>query len=160
MIYVVYGQGGKYSPLSLFSLGLMRFKDQLQALYPNFVRDDIHWQNPDETIAAIAAQPEGEKTIIIGHSLGGNHASWVQSAGQDIDLIIGYDPTKNAYLNEIKPSCKRAICYYQENGEMFGGAKYTGHNVELHKTDTTHLSIDDDEELHKISLQAIAEVMG
>lgn len=158
MIYVIYGQGGK-GPLSA---GFITFKNRLVGLgYP--VRDDILWRHPDSIIRAIHDQPKGEKTVLIGFSLGANCCTWVASAAQPIDLVVMYDPSVGvpglmpSYVNEIKSNVKRAIHFHQ-GWSLLGRAVIKGHNVERHNTSVPHMLVQAHEPFHRITLQTLREV--
>ncbi len=158
-IYFIYGWGGK----SLLSTPFAKFKDRLQGLGYD-VHDDIGWGDPDSIIKRIHEQPKGTKTVLIGHSMGANATSWIASAGQPIELIVAYDPSGgwlfwNAALpNPIGKNVKKTLCYINDNNDGFAPATFTGHNVTVISTRTSHLGMMWDESLHQLTIKALEKL--
>jgi hypothetical protein len=156
-VYVIYGQGGK-GPLSY---GFILFKDELQALGYDVV-DSFPWDQPDAIIKDIHEHPG--KVVLLGYSMGANCAAWVASAGQPIDLIVGFDPSAGfgplsaALPNPIGPNVKRCICFVHAFDPIFRSAPFQGDKVELIETASLHGLVDWNEDLQTITLQALKEI--
>jgi dienelactone hydrolase len=129
------------------------------------------WQYPqriDLIVPAIEKQPEGEKTVLMGYSLGGNSCAWCARATKHpIDLILAFDPTRNGPPLSQYPlgkHVKKAICFcgagYGPTSLFWGGGHLVGPQVEHIPTKVDHLFVQDSKKLRNIALEKIANVYG
>jgi hypothetical protein len=159
-VYVIYGWLGK--PGDTLT-GFVWFKDRLERLGYDVV-DRFPWSDPDAIIKDIHEQPKGTKVALVGYSMGADCTSWVASAGQPIELIVAYDPSAGfgpfvaALPNPIRENVKRCICIVHQFDPIFRPAPFKGPTVELVETSSWHGAIAWDEDLHKITLQALKEI--
>lgn len=130
----------------------------------------------------ILAQPPARKIVILGYSLGANGCAWVQQAlravcraqqvpVRPIDLIVGFDPTKNGPDLKnwpIEAHVKRCLLFQQMDwwwptSLWFGRGKYTaapgGPAIETTQVHMDHLLVQGSKKLQDICTQAIGDTM-
>ena len=155
-IYVLYGQYGWTTSSGMYYLaqGLARYGEV----------SVHHWD--DRTIVQDAKRHSG-KIVIIGYSLGANSTVAIANKLPRVDLIVAYDPsrlsplaheTNGEFTQHVKPSVRRAICFYNPYAWYFGGARLEGSQVELFAIDNFHLTVAVDQRLHDITEEAVKQV--
>jgi hypothetical protein len=155
-IYVLYGQYGWTTSSGMYYLA------QSLARYGEV--SVHHWD--DRTIVQDAKRQSG-KIVIIGYSLGANSTVAIANKLPRVDLIVAYDPsrlsplaheTNGEFTQHVKPSVRRAICFYNPYAWYFGGARLEGSQVELFAIDNFHLTVAVDRRLHDITEEAVKQV--
>lgn len=155
-IYVLYGQYGWTTSSGMYYLA------QSLARYGEV--SVHHWD--DRTIVQDAKRHSG-KIVIIGYSLGANSTVAIANKLPRVDLIVAYDPsrlsplaheTNGEFTQHVKPSVRRAICFYNPYAWYFGGARLEGSQVELFAIDNFHLTVAVDQRLHDITEEAVKQV--
>jgi dienelactone hydrolase len=155
-IYVLYGQYGWTTSSGMYYLA------QSLARYGEV--SVHHWD--DRTIVQDAKRQSG-KIVIIGYSLGANSTVAIANKLPRVDLIVAYDPsrlsplaheTNGEFTQHVKPSVRRAICFYNPYAWYFGGARLEGSQVELFAIDNFHLTVAVDQRLHDITEEAVKQV--
>jgi pimeloyl-ACP methyl ester carboxylesterase len=155
-IYVLYGQYGWTTSSGMYYLA------QSLARYGEV---SVH-QWDDRTIVQDAKRHPG-KIVIIGYSLGANSTVAIANKLPQVDLIVAYDPsrlsplaheTNGEFTQHVKPSVRRAICFYNPYAWYFGGARLDGSQVEVVPISNFHLAVAVDQRLHEITEEAVKQV--
>jgi len=155
-IYVLYGQYGWTTSSGMYYLAQSLAKYGEVSVH--------HWD--DRTIVQDAKRQSG-KVVIIGYSLGANSTVAIANKLPRVDLIVAYDPsrlsplaheTNGEFTQHVKPSVRRAICFYNPYAWYFGGARLEGSQVELFAIDNFHLTVAVDRRLHDITEEAVKQV--
>ena len=99
--------------------------------------------------------------IMIGFSLGAHTCTRIPTARprRTFELIVGFDPSRLAKLEPVPSNVQRAICFYNPDAWIFGGRKYTGHNVENHQIGDPHLLVDWDSNLWNSAIAAVNDTI-
>ena len=125
----------------------------------------VHQWN-DRTIVSDAKRQTG-KIVIIGFSLGANSTAAIANGLPHVDLIVAYDPSrlspladqvKGEFVQHVKPTVRRAICFYNPDAWYFGGARLDGSHVETVPIADYHLAVPMDARLHDITEEAVRQV--
>jgi hypothetical protein len=155
-IYVLYGQFGLPT-----STGMYFLAEKLA----RYGRVSVHQWN-DRTIVSDAKRQTG-KIVIIGFSLGANSTAAIANRLPHVVLIVAYDPSrlspladqvKGEFVQHVKPTVRRAICFYNPNAWYFGGARLNGSQVETVAIADYHLAVPMDARLHDITEEAVRQV--
>jgi dienelactone hydrolase len=155
-IYVLYGQYGWTTSAGMYSLA------QSLARYGEV---SVH-QWDDRTIVQDAKRHSG-KIVIIGYSLGANSTVAIANKLPQVDLIVAYDPSRlsplahevnGEFTQHVKPTVRRAICFYNPYAWYFGGARLAGSSVEVVPISNFHLAVAVDQRLHDITEEAVKQV--
>lgn len=163
-IYVMYGLGGR-----TWSSGMEdNLAKKLRALGPHVeVPPTYSWAAYDAITNDINGKvPLGTKVVIIGHSMGGNSATWIASGvKRSVDLLVAYDPTIWSSVYQIKSNVKKAIGIHGNDFWSFVGKAYLslapGSKTQLTTIETNdpHVYIDDDNALHAKTIAAVKELL-
>jgi hypothetical protein len=155
-IYVLYGQFGLPT-----STGMYFLAEKLA----RYGKVSVHQWN-DRTIVSDAKRQTG-KIVIIGFSLGANSTAAIANRLPHVDLIVAYDPSrlspladqvKGEFVQHVKPTVRRAICFYNPDAWYFGGARLDGSHVETVPIADYHLAVPMDARLHDITEEAVRQV--
>jgi hypothetical protein len=155
-IYVLYGQFGLRTSTGMYFLA------EKLARYGNV---SVHQWN-DRTIVSDAKRQTG-KIVIIGFSLGAKSTAAIANRLPHVDLIVAYDPSrlspladqvKGEFVQHVKPTVRRAICFYNPDAWYFGGARLDGSHVETVPIADYHLAVPMDARLHDITEEAVRQV--
>ncbi len=155
-IYVLYGQYGWTTSSGMYHLA------QSLARYGEV---SVH-QWDDRTIVQDAKRHSG-KIVIIGYSLGANSTVAIANKLPHVDLIVAYDPSRlsplaheanGEFTQHVKPTVRRAICFYNPYAWYFGGARLEGSSVEVVPISNFHLAVAVDQRLHDITEEAVKQV--
>ncbi len=160
--FVGYGIGGRF-----WSAGMEgRLAAGIRAL-GCYCPPTYRWIDWQAQIRDIRAQPAGTRIVIAGHSLDANLApSIAMAAGRPIDLVAGYDPTIWWPCPPIPTNVKQAICFHGVNWlNPIGHARYTladpaKTRLATYKTADLHHKIDDNDELHGITINAVKALLA
>jgi opacity protein-like surface antigen len=117
---------------------------------------------------SIASDAAGQNAAIVigGHSIGANAA--VSAARQlngkkRVALLLGFDPSSLSSLESVPPNVSRAIGFRQDHNP-FGGNKLVaasgGTSVSNIFRDLNHIAIDKNDEIHRISMNAVCSIRG
>jgi ABC-type branched-subunit amino acid transport system substrate-binding protein len=127
------------------------------------VKATVHEWLESGSIASDAAN-QNAAIVIGGHSIGANAAV---SAARQMDgkkrvaLILGFDPSSLSSLESVPPNVVRAIGFRQDHNP-FGGNKLVAAsgstNVSNIFRDLNHIAIDKNDEIHRISMQAVCSI--
>jgi hypothetical protein len=115
---------------------------------------------------SIASDAAGQNAAIVigGHSIGANAA--VSAARQlngkkRVALILGYDPSSLSSLESVPSNVARAIGFRQDHNP-FGGNKLVAASGSTSVSnifrDLNHIAIDKNDEIHRISMQAVCSI--
>jgi len=153
--------GGLFGPDGwLVSRGMIGLASQIQALG---IKTSIHpWNDYGLVVHLAEVVPVSEKLILVGYSGGGAHATWAANAiARHTDLLVAYDPSPSYQVIRLPIRVNKAICFYNSASFMFGlgGGRLTGDHVKLYPIAQQHLAVQYNEELHKITLAAIKELL-
>jgi hypothetical protein len=120
----------------------------------------------DRTVVQDAKRHPG-KIVIIGYSLGANSTVAIANKLPHVDLIVAYDPSRlsplaheinGEFTQHVKPTVRRAICFYNPYAWYYGGARLDGSQVELVPISNFHLAVAVDQRLHDITEEAVRQV--
>jgi hypothetical protein len=127
------------------------------------VKATVHEWTSASSIASDAAN-QNAAIVIGGHSIGANTA--VSAAEQlngkkRVALILGFDPSSLSSLAAVPSNVDRAIGFRQDHNP-FGGNKLVaasgGTSVQNIFRDMNHIAIDKNDEIHRISMQAVCAI--
>ncbi len=169
--FLIYGLIGGPFPYGLgYSLGFDVLRDRLRAAG---IEATTHVEGvllPHTNVRRLSREAEnsaraGWKLLLVGHSMGADAAAKIACRlarkKLEIDLLIGFDPTKFA-CPEIPANVRRALCFYQkEFGDYLGRgrfhpcAEFAGECVN-ERVPYRHKKMDDAVELHD---RVLAEAM-
>jgi hypothetical protein len=129
------------------------------------VKATVHEWVESGSIASDAAN-QNAAIVIGGHSIGANAAV---SAAQQLNgkkrvaLILGFDPSSLSSLAQVPPNVNRAIGFRQDHNP-FGGntlvAAAGSTSVQNIFRDMNHIAIDKNDEIHRISMNAVCAITG
>lgn len=111
-------------------------------------------------LPVVQAVPKATKLAVIGYSGGGSRGTWIgYYADRPIDLLVGYDPSPASECRPLRRVAK-AICYHNKQTFlwMLGAGRYVGANVTTYEISENHLAVQNDERLHRITLDALKEL--
>jgi hypothetical protein len=157
-IYVIYGQGG-----ILTSYGMSQLAGRISAKWPRAKVTTHVWKTSIVEIAPdIQRLPVFEPAVLIGYSLGANAVDWISDKvpGRQIALSVAYDPSVLSIVTQPGPNVKRLLLYHNTNAEPEGHAIFDGKQVERTEIAMPHLSVCYSEQLHAMTLAAVAKVMA
>jgi hypothetical protein len=155
-IYILYGQYWWATSSGMYYLAqsLVRYGEV-----------SVHeWD--DRTVVPEAKRHSG-KVVIIGFSLGANTAVAIANKLPHADLIVAYDPSRlspmvhvanGEFMQQVAPTVRRAICFYNPYAWYFGGARLEGSQVEIIPIVNYHLAVAVDQRLHEITEEAVRKV--
>lgn len=152
-IFVLMGQGGH-----LTSAGMAGLAGRLAELGST----SLSAWNDNAVLPAIVKSTG--PVAVIGYSLGANQLGWIsQHVKRPIDLGVAYDPSWLSPMVERwggkyvqrAPNFKRLIAYRNVGAWVWGGSTYIGKNVEEYEVSDFHLGIQFNEQLHKITIEAV-----
>lgn len=164
-IYIMYGLGGR-----MWSAGMEdNLAKKLRALSKDIdVPPTYGWGSYDAITADINGKVAlGTKVAVIGHSMGGNAATWIaNSARRAINLLVAYDPTVWSSVQPIPSRVKTAIGIHGNDFWSFVGKAYlakasgnTTTKLTTIETSDPHVAIDDDNALHAKTIAAVKELL-
>lgn len=164
-IYVMYGLGGR-----MWSAGMEdNLAQKLRALGPHVeVPPSYRWSSYNSIIADINGKvPLGTQVAVIGHSMGGNAATWIANgARRAINLLVAYDPTVWSSVQPLPPRVKTAIGIHGNDFWSWVGKAYlskaagnTTTKLTTIETNDPHVAIDDDNALHAKTIAAVKELL-
>lgn len=163
-IYVMYGLGGR-----MWSAGMEdNLAKKLRALGPHVeVPPTYSWTSYNDIIKDINGKvPLGTQVAVIGHSMGGNAATWIAAgARRAISLLVAYDPTVWSSVTPIPSRVKTAIGIHGNDPWSWVGkarlSRAVGSTVKLTTIETNdpHVAIDDDNALHAKTIAAVKELL-
>ena len=167
--YAMYGLIGGPLPYGLnYSGGLDVLAESIRALGSNVsVPPTFDWSKWRKIVSDIRKQPDDTRIVICGHSMGANQAAAVAAAldNRPVDLIAAFDPTMWYPVHDLGANVKRAICFHSTNvfspfghGKLRAGADFQG-RLETIDSDDRHENIDDNLSLHRITIDAVQELM-
>jgi len=162
--FLIYGLVGGPFPYGVgYSLGLNVLRDKLNAAG---VEATSHVEGvliPLANVRSLSAQAasaaaEGQKLLLLGHSLGADAAVRIARRLADeecaVDLLIGFDPTRFTCPG-VPPNVRRALCFYQsELGDYLGRGRFapekefSGECIN-ERVPYRHKKMDDAPELHE-----------
>jgi dienelactone hydrolase len=155
-IYVLYGQYGWATSSGMYYLA------QSLARY-----GEVSVHNWDDRTVVQDAKRHAGKIVIIGYSLGANSTVAIANKLPQVDLIVAYDPSRlsplaheanGEFTQRVKPSVRRAICFYNPYAWYYGGARLDGSQVEVVPISNFHLTVAVDQRLHDITEEAVKQV--
>jgi hypothetical protein len=159
--FIGYGVGGRF-----WSGGMDLLAQKLRAL-GCFCPPTYRWRDWSTQARAIRAESNDTKIVIAGHSLDANLVPRIAAAaGRSIDLLVGYDPTLWYPCPRIPKNVKAAICFHGVNWlNPLGHARYAvadpaATKLTIYNTSKLHHRIDDDNNLHRITVNTVRELMG
>ena len=127
------------------------------------VKATVHEWLESGSIASDASN-QNAAIVIGGHSIGANAA--VTAARQmngkkRVALILGFDPSSLSSLEAVPTNVNRAIGFRQDSNP-FGGNKLVAASgstaVSNIYRDLNHIAIDKNDEIHRISMQAVCAI--
>jgi pimeloyl-ACP methyl ester carboxylesterase len=155
-IYVLYGQYGWATSSGMYYLA------QSLARY-----GEVSVHNWDDRTVVQDAKRHPGKIVIIGYSLGANSTVAIANKLPHVDLIVAYDPSRlsplaheinGEFTQHVKPTVRRAICFYNPYAWYYGGARLDGSQVELVPISNFHLAVAVDQRLHEMTEEAVRQV--
>ena len=159
-VFLIYGAGG-----AKYSAGLETLANKLEQI-PDVVANEPYLFTAGKVIvASILKLPKTDKVVLIGHSLGSNTCAWVSRELPDrwFSLLVSYDaggwftPSKRVRgnvareINFVGSSWANPIGH----GRIRAGMGFGGVIDPVVYTATTHVGIDDEEELHDLTVKAV-----
>jgi pimeloyl-ACP methyl ester carboxylesterase len=164
----MYGLIGGPLPYGLnYSAGLDVLSECIRGLGPNFMAlPTFGWSEWRKIVSDIREQSIDTRIVICGHSMGANQTAAVAAAvgGRAIDLIAAFDPTIWYPVRDLGANVKRAICFHSTNifspfghGRLRAGENFRG-KLETFDTDDRHENIDDNLQLHRVTIDAVREL--
>ena len=138
------GQGG-----IITSSGIDQLGRELDALRP--VRVDVLDQEEYNTAVGLLREtPTNWPKVLIGFSLGANWLPWIAGrvGRMPIVRLYGIDPSRLDRIDPVPDNVEKAVCFYHPKAWIFGGARYTGHNVETVWMNVWHLLIGSSKPVH------------
>lgn len=127
------------------------------------VKATVHEWLESGGIAEDAAK-QNAAIVIGGHSIGANAA--VTAAKQlngkkRVALLLGFDPSSLSSLEAVPPNVVRAIGFRQDHNP-FGGNKLVAASGSTSVSnifrDLNHIAIDKNDEIHRISMNAVCAI--
>jgi hypothetical protein len=156
-VYMVYGQGGLVT-----SRGFLSLSRQIRRLDRNRIRIELlNWRWHANLVRKIERDPRSKSIIIIGYSLGANATTWVsnQLLWRRFDLMVAYDPSIYAPTRPALLNVSRMLVYHNNGPSIFGHAYIRGFNVETTEINMPHLQVENNQQLHNITLDAVNRVL-
>jgi hypothetical protein len=164
-IYVI--RGGFIGPDGyLFSGGMDALAARIRLL-PDVECDVWNWSSWTRIHDDLLAD-DSAKRVLVGYSGGGSRATWIADYNPrpSLDLVVGYDPSpwyqtcanRQGRPFHLQGNVKKALCYYNTSPRwgMVGGGKFLGPQVTYYKLNQSHMMVQFNEQLHQMTLAAIA----
>jgi pimeloyl-ACP methyl ester carboxylesterase len=167
--YAMYGLIGGPFPYGLYySRGLDVLAEKLRKLDPNVeVPPSFGFSQWRAIVADIGKQPNETRVVIFGHSMGANQAlaAAVALGKRRVDLIAAFDPTMWYPVEALGANVARALWFRGTSilspfghGRLKAGAGFNG-KLERFDVSDRHETIDDNEKLHAIVLDAVRALL-
>jgi len=156
-VYMMYGQGGVVT-----SRGFLSLSRQIRRLDRSRVHIELlNWRWWANLPGKIQRDGRSKEIIIIGFSLGANATTWVsnQLLWRRINLVVAYDPSIYAPTRPALLNVSRMLVYHNNGPSVFGHAYIHGFNVETTEINMPHLQVENDQGLHRITLDAVNYVL-
>lgn len=154
-VYVMMGQGGRFTSGGIVNLAARI--DQLKG-----TRVSVHpWDPYTDVVDDINKLLVGTKIAIVGYSLGANATTWIATAvpKRKIDLIVCYDPSKWSIVTPAPKNVAKGILYHNNGWDILGHAVIPGPQMQTVEISQWHLSVDNNEDLHRRTLAEINELL-
>jgi len=123
------------------AIGLVELTGEIRLMQDVEVATYLHQEWPD-LVDAIARQPPGTKTVVIGYSLGANASVFVANKSKYIDLIIALQPSMLSWNPAVTGKVGHYIEVYNPNPWMtmggMGSKKLEGPNIEYIANNDSH----------------------
>jgi hypothetical protein len=156
-VYMMYGQGGLVT-----SRGFLSLSRQIRRLDRTRVHIELlNWRWWANVPGKVQRDGRSKEIIVIGFSLGANATTWIsnQLLWRRINLMVAYDPSIYAPTRPALLNVSRMLVYHNNGPSVFGHAYIRGFNVETYEVNMPHLQVENNQELHNITLDAVNRVL-
>lgn len=157
-VYMMYGQGGIVT-----SRGFLSLSRQIRRLDRSRVHIELmNWRWWANLPGKVQRDGRSKEIIIIGYSLGANATTWVsnQLLWRRINLMVAYDPSIYAPTRPALLNVSRMLVYHNNGPSVFGHAYINGFNVETTEISMPHLEVENNQSLHRLTLNAVSRVLA
>lgn len=155
-VYLMYGLVS-----GLMSSGMSDLVGKLNRI--KNVKASVHEWLESGSIAS-DAEKQNAAIVIGGHSIGANAAVTAArhlNGKKRVALLLGFDPSSLSSLEAVPPNVSRAIGFRQDHNP-FGGNKLVAASGSTSVSnifrDLNHIAIDKNDEIHRISINAVCAI--
>jgi hypothetical protein len=151
--------------LNVFSLGMDSLAEELQRSgISASVANHTQWRGVADEIASDYKAGQHGPIVLVGHSLGADAVmsmgEYLGQMGVPVSLIVPFDGTS---AHTASANVARVLNLYKnESAKITRGAGFHGEITNFYVSDpqVTHMSIDDDERLHRMVINRIRGAHG